>query len=344
MLLVAALLLGACAGGGTTSPEPSSLPALVIPTDPTMTPESTATRAPRVTAAPTPQVIRSMIDVVYESADPRLPDALLDVFAPTKPGSYPVVVMFHGGPGVFTKDLLGLWAKQVAADGYVVFVPTWGIGGAGTVSLPAWEQIDVVERQAACAVEFARSHAADYGGDASTMVLFGHSAGANTSSVIGFNRPAPPDGCPGGETLGPISSIVTYEGDWLLMDAMWGPSVPREVAVTTPWRGLAEHPNLPVFVLISERSGGVVEPPAGNPPVDWRTDRDPADLRERFLTEGPGGGRVDVAQEQAMLHAALAAQGNPTSLTEVPDSDHMNIGKTGMPVLLAILAKAAGRN
>ena len=71
--------------------------------------------------------------------------------------------------------------------GFVVFVPTWG---------PAWrrhaftyERGLAINSQAACAVAFARAHAAEYGGDPATMIVFGHSGGANTGGD-GRLRPA----------------------------------------------------------------------------------------------------------------------------------------------------------
>jgi acetyl esterase/lipase len=240
---------------------------------------------------------------------------------------------------------MGSWAKTVAAEGYVVFAPAWGDTNTEGMSLPQHVQLNAMERQAACAIAFARAHAAEYGGDPSTTILFGQSAGANTASVLAFNRPVPTEGCPGGKALGPISSLITYEGDWLLMDpGMWGEKAPtKELAEVTPWAGMSAHPELPVVVLVSYGSGGVVDPPVLDPPINWKTARDPVALRNRLATAGPDGGRIDVAQEQAVLYAALKAQGNPVSLTEVPGSDHMSVGPSGTPVLVAAFREAAGQ-
>ena len=149
---------------------------------------------------------------------------------------------------------------------------------------------------------------------------------------------------PAATRWGPVASLVTYEGDWFLMDTMWGPSVAREVVAATPGSGWRPSTKLPVVMLISEGMGGLVEPPALDPPVDWATARDAAALRERLLTAGADGGRLDAAQEQAILAAALKSQGNPVSLTEIPGADHMSVGTSGMPLLLAAIAQAAGRN
>ena len=122
-----------------------------------------------------------------------------------------------------------------------MFVPAWGLGSPAAQKVPRSEWLAANGRQAACSVAYARSHAAEYGGDPSTLVLFGHSAGANTASVLAFNRPTPSEGCPGGDELGPISSLVTFEGDWLFMDSMWHQVIPDDPAVLsegTPWNGL----------------------------------------------------------------------------------------------------------
>jgi hypothetical protein len=67
-------------------------------------------------------------------------------------------------------------------------------------------------------------------------------------------------------------------------------------------------------------------------------------LRTAFrpsLTDADGA--KNIGREQAVLYAALKAQGNPVSLTEVPRADHMTVGMSGMPVLIAAVAEAAGR-
>jgi acetyl esterase/lipase len=283
-------------------------------------------------------------DIEYETAEPLLAARALDVYAPTAPGPWPVVVMFHGGPGVLTKDFLAGWAQDVAAEGYVVFVPSWGLGSLEAQKVPRSTWLAAIGRQAACSVAYARSHAAEYGGDPSTLVLFGHSAGANTASVLAFLRPTPSEGCPGGAELGPISSIVTFEGDWLFMDSMWDQEIRTDPAVLsegTPWGGLAKHADLPVVMLVSEGSGGVTDPPPGEPPVDLATARDPLTLRAALhdaLTDGEGG---DIGQEQAVLYTALKANGNRVSLTELPGATHNSVGLSGMPGLLAAIDQAA---
>jgi acetyl esterase/lipase len=329
------------------SPSPSPAADVTLPTataTPTTAPSPTPTSAPSSAPSATPAAVAVTRDIPYQSGNPRLVDGLLDVYAPAKPGPYPVVVMLHGGPGIVTKGWSGSWAAKIAEQGYVVFAPTWGMRSTEGKDLPQDQQVTLQIRQAACGVAYARTHAAEYGGHPSTLVVFGHSGGANAGSVIAFGGAPPVDGCAGGDTVGSISSLVTYEGDWLLMDTMWRPSIPKQVAAAaTPWEWLSSDTRLPVVMLVSEGSGGVVEPPAVTPAVDWKTARDPIALRAAFrpaLTDADGA--KNIGQEQAVLYAALKAQGNPVSLTEVPGADHMTVGMS-MPVVLAAIAQAAGR-
>jgi acetyl esterase/lipase len=340
LVVTAALLVGCASGPGGTS-EPTA----PVPTVPTSVPTTSSTPGP--TPEPTPAAGLVAADIEYETADPLVAARALDVYAPTAEGPWPVVVMFHGGPGVLSKDYLGGWAQDVAAEGYVVFVPAWGVGSPEAQKVPRSAALAAFGRQAACAVAYARSHAAEYGGDPSTLVLFGHSAGANTASVLAFLRPTPSEGCPGGDELGAISSLVTFEGDWLLMDpGPWDQTIPKDPAVlsaATPWDGLTKHADLPVVMLVSEGSGGVTDPPLGEPPVDLATARDPVALRAALktaLTDGEGG---DIGQEQAVLFTALKANGNPVSLTELPGANHDSIGLSGRPALLAAINDAAGK-
>ncbi len=340
-LVASALVAAGCGAGGGATPAPASdSPAPVASAAPTATP----------TEAPTPEPIPAAglvaADIEYETAEPLLAARALDVYAPTAPGPWPVVVMFHGGAGILTKDYLAGWAQDVAAEGYVVFVPAWGLGSPAAQKVPRSEWLAANGRQAACSVAYARSHAAEYGGDPSTLVLFGHSAGANTASVLAFNRPTPSEGCPGGDELGPISSLVTFEGDWLFMDSMWHQVIPDDPAVLsegTPWNGLEEHADLPVVMLVSEGSGGVTDPPLGDPPVDLATERDPVALRAALRTALTDGEDGDIGQEQAVLYTALKANGNPVSLSELPGANHDSIGLSGRPALLAAIDEAAAK-
>jgi acetyl esterase/lipase len=346
--VVLALLLATCADGG-----PTATPA-ATPTAPTASSTATPTASPTPmaapTTAPTAAAITAATDLRYESSGPLGKPADLDVYAPTAPGPWPVVVMFHGDPSVGTKGYLGPWALQVAAEGFVVFVPTWGKTSAeASTKLARRDEFIADDRQAACAVEFARAHAAEYGGDPATMILFGHSAGANVAAQVAFARRQPTQGCPSGGTLGPVSGLVTFEGDWLLADPTNDKAVaadPAVLAAITPWDYLAKDEDLQVAMLVSENAGADTEPQTADPQAtgSWVASRDPTGaLRRQFAAiRALGGGRPGVKEEQTLLYEALKAQGNPVSLAEMPGADHMSIGMAGRPVFLAAFREAAG--
>ena len=110
----------------------------------------------------------------------------LDVYAPSEAGPWPVVVMFLG-----VRHLEGLseHARRVADLGFVVFDAVLGRLAEGSDDTPTYEWFVANNAQGACAVEFARAHAAEYGGDPATMIVFGHSAGAHLGGD-GHLRPA----------------------------------------------------------------------------------------------------------------------------------------------------------
>ncbi|MGH2595742.1 MAG: carboxylesterase family protein [Actinomycetota bacterium] len=94
---------------------------------------------------------------------------MLDVYAPTRAGSWPVVVLVHGGPcGTGCRDYLTKQASVLALEGIVVFNADYRDG-----DVPGVQRRDI-----ACAISFARSTASQYGGDPSRVTLVGHSNGA----------------------------------------------------------------------------------------------------------------------------------------------------------------------
>ena len=271
--------------------------------------------------------------VAFEAENPLSGAGVLDVFAPSEPGPWPVVVMFGGDRGSGETARLTLWASRVAELGFVVFVPTWGqSGGAAYDALPLHDQLVADAAQSACAVEFARATAAAYGGDPASLILFGHSQGANVASAIAFNLPAPTGGCLGGVDPRPVSALVTYDGDWLLSSQP--PAAvdadPRLLDVLTPWTGLAAHPDLPVVMLSSaERLEGRAVSGIS------RAVLEPTGLGDELEASGAtADGFLDNYEAQELLCWALEAQGNLVTLTMLPGSTHEDPGATGWPVLL----------
>jgi acetyl esterase/lipase len=299
-------------------------------------------------------------NLIYESADPVLTPDALDVYAPTEGGPWPVVVMFHGSPGsnpAVDRADLSEKARRVAELGFVVFNASWG---HQPEDMSWYDGLRAVGSQAACAVEFARAHAAESGGDPATMIVFGHSGGAHPAAMVAFARPVPTAGCLGGQTLGAIDALVTWEGDWLLsLNPIWEAALaedPRVMDVNTPWKYLAEHKDQKVVMLVSEDPnaslkaefpGLVVDRPVADPWAadSWLAVRDPSgDLRRKLEANGAlADGTINLADVQQLLYSVLKAQGNPVTLDVMPESSHAYVRGAGWPVFLDAFQKAASR-
>lgn len=327
--LLAALVGGMLIAGSQSPPNPLGMVAAPTPsTVPTPRPTSTVV------------VTRS---VAYESSNPVLAPGVLDLYAPTAPGPWPVAVMFHGFGD--SKDSLAVSARRVAESGFVVVVPAWGaITPTGEGTLLA------ANAQAACAVAFAQRQAIRYGGDPARTVVYGWSAGAHVASKVAFARPEPTRGCLGGATLGPITALITWAGSWVLSvntpdwDAILAAD-PRAMDAATPWTHLAEQPDLRVVMLISEDPAATLDREVGNPWAgdSWLAVRDTSgELRRRLEANGAFvDGTLDWVEVQLLLYSALQIQGNPVSLDILPDSTEESLVGGGWDVFLAAFAKAA---
>jgi acetyl esterase/lipase len=304
--------------------------------------------------ASNPQAVTKTSNVAFESSNPVLTPGELDVYAPAESGPWPVVVMFHAGPPPH-KERLSTHARRVADLGFVVFNATWG---AGAPSPGTREQALPITSQAACAVEFARAHAAEYGGDPATMIVFGHGFGANfMAAMIAFARPDASAGCLGSTTPGGINALVTWDGDWLLQgsDVNWDERLaadPTLMDALTPWKHLPEHKDLKVVMLVSERFGGGDVNPDRPLPDPQAADaffapRDPTGvLRTQLEANGAlaDGHLEDLAEAQRLLFSVLKMQGNPVSLDVMPGSTHLDLSDEGWKVFLAAFPKAAAKD
>lgn len=330
-------LVGGCAtGGGPTSQAATSVPS------PTIVPTAAG---PTPTPRPTPTVVVTR-NVAYESSNPVLTPGVLDVYAPAKAGPWPVVVMLPAGD----RSSLSEHARRVADLGFVVFVAWWDIPS----SAPTYDQLLATGSQAACAVEYARLKAGEYGGDAGTMILFGHSAGASTASIVAFARPVPSTGCLGSTTLGAIDALVTWDGEWLAQTTFMGwderiAADPRVFDALSPWTDLPAHKDLKV-VMLSEAEPNAdfnyERPLPDEAAMDaFFGPRDPSGaLRKQLEANGAlADGVLDALEAQQLLFSVLKAQGNPVTLHIMPGTNHTTIGVDGWPVFLAAFEEAAGR-
>lgn len=332
-VLAAAVLIGGCASGSGASATSSQGP-------------TAATQPSRGVASPTPAVVETD-DITYGGTDALTKPELLDVYAPTRPGPWPVVVMLHGSPPSNTKVTLGTPAWHVAEQGFVVFVPSWGHLADGTPSgAPTTPQVRAIGAEGACAVAFARTHAAEYGGDPSKVIVFGHSAGANLAAGIGFAPATPTPGCRGGTSVGPIHALVTWDGDWTLSDPIWDEALDADPSLMdwTPLEQIASNRTLRVVMLMSYIVGPYVRDLSDPKAFEafFRV-RDPTgSLRRQLVTIGALDDKAyDLQEFQQLLYTLLKVQGNPVTLTVLPGASHDAMGADAMPTFVAAFREAA---
>lgn len=101
----------------------------------------------------------------------------ISVFAPEEEGSWPVVYMIHGYDGI--RQDLAETASRLASQGMVVFVADYR-----STDAPGTQEQDLE-----CGYRYARSIAAEYGGDLDQPVTFvGYSLGASWALGIGVGE------------------------------------------------------------------------------------------------------------------------------------------------------------
>jgi len=129
--------------------------------------------------------------------NPQAEPLTLDIYRPPQKGTYPAIVIIHGGawqggsPGDNAE-----FSRYMAARGYVVWAITYRY--APKYKFPA--QIDDVQT----ALRFIYQHGLEYETDLNRVALMGRSAGAHLAMLAAYDTPKP-------DTL-PIRAVVNYYG------------------------------------------------------------------------------------------------------------------------------------
>ena len=209
-----------------------------------------------------------------------------DIYQPVTPGPHPVVVQIYGG--AWQRGFPGndaVFAARIASRGYVVFAIDYR-------HAPEWKwpaQLDDLR----AALAWVREHATEYGADASKLVIFGRSAGAQLAMVAGMQDPG-------------VSAVIDY----------YGP-----VNLTHGWR----EPPRPDPI----GSRDVLEAFIGGTPDQMPDRYQEASPITYVSSKAPRtlliyGARDHIVQPQygRNLHAALTATGATSELVEIPWGDH----------------------
>lgn len=148
--------------------------------------------------------VESTVDIVYAEG------ALADVYAPTERGPWPIIVAAHGGYA--DKRQMTALAEAISEQGAVVYTPSLPPG-----TLPT---LDTIEHLA-CVVRYARTTAADHGGDGDRVTIVGFSLGAYAGSLVALSGDDhQTSGCVADTNSARADAFVGYEGpyDWAIND------------------------------------------------------------------------------------------------------------------------------
>jgi acetyl esterase/lipase len=185
----------------TAAAVPTSVPAA----EPTEERKVEPTTAP-VEEAPAPAekiqalVVESSKNIAFTS-DEGYP--LLDVYAPSEPGPWPVVVLIPS-PFDVGRESANSISNAIAAEGAVAYNATV------FYDVPFSQAIE----QTVCAVRFAQATAADFGGDPGSITLLGIAPGAAASAVVALAGDDFEGDCLHGDQSGLPNAAVLIEGPY----------------------------------------------------------------------------------------------------------------------------------
>jgi len=202
-LLIALLLVVACSPSLSTTPT-------AAPAAPTAKPAPAASPSHTAEAATLTTEITSNIH--YADVDER--GTNLDVYIPSEPGPWPVVVVVHGGEQ--SRSYYAPLAESIASQGAVVYnIDAW-------FTFPFRSGIERI----ACAVRFARATAANYGGDPGWITLMGSSAGAATGAVVALAGDDFEGDCVVSDGSALPDALVAFEGPYDYATTVYRPPAP----------------------------------------------------------------------------------------------------------------------
>jgi acetyl esterase/lipase len=113
-----------------------------------------------------------------------------NIYMPRGQGPFPAVVAIHGGGWrLATTDTFQYFAPWLAAQGYVVFTPTYTMAQKSEPSYPAAMQDIRV------AIQFLRGRAREYRIDAARIAVMGESAGGYLAAMLGLAGEEPQFRC-----------------------------------------------------------------------------------------------------------------------------------------------------
>jgi acetyl esterase/lipase len=263
-------------------------------------------------------------DLVYMTVDGDT--LLMDVYAPSGDGPFPTVVAFHGRSSAMkgSEDTTAV-AERAAAQGMVVFVPTWKAGEWFPITV---DSVEMTKNTGNCAVAFAQQIATDYDGNPNLMALYGFSAGTGPAQRAALDPSAAPiPGCSTEAIPTPLSGVVLGDGEYFWhsenFDAVFSdhPAAMQDTiaTMTDPSRWPAD---LDTRFHLWSAAEGTAPRALGSPGSDgdWLAARDPSgsirrDLEELGLLDD---GIVSYIDSARLFERRLASAGVDVQFDEYP--------------------------
>lgn len=257
-LIALAIVSASCSQPTSDAPLPSTTASSVTSTTvssiaTTTTTSATATTQPQVpntTTGPTgPDV--TLLYSNYVRVETFTETLDLDIHAPDEIGPWPVVVVVHGG-GWITGERLdtGSLADGLASRGAVVYNADYRTLSLGGV-FPG--MVDDV----ACAIQFARSTAAEFTTTPDLVTVVGYSAGAHLAALAAYAPNEFGQECPSGPSQPPdafVGLAGPYDVSQLggLLAPLFGGTiaeVPDAWAAGNPFTWLTNAPDIPALLI-----------------------------------------------------------------------------------------------
>ena len=230
MTVLLGLIVSGCSTGSgiSDSTVPSTSPSTTAAAATTTTALTGATTTDSTTAG---EAFTETTDLVYMTQNGV--ELLMDVFVPAGDGPWPVVVAFHGLDSNAKDELSTVAvAEAAAADGMLVFTPTWIVFDPPPVPFTV-DTFRGFTAAANCAVAFAQESAADLGGDPDTTVLHGFSGGAGAALLAAVE---PSDtaisGCETDASPSLVDGAVLGDGEYFLHSTNFDPAFEADLEAT----------------------------------------------------------------------------------------------------------------
>jgi acetyl esterase/lipase len=212
----------------------------------------------------------------------------LDIYRPAQVGTYPAIVVIHGGAWQSgSPSDHATFSRYMAAQGYVIWAITYRL--APDYQFPT--QLTDVQ----AALKFMQQHASEYETDLNRVALLGRSAGAHLAMLAAYDPDAPP-----------IRAVVNYYGPVDLAAAYINPPYPDPINTRD--------------ILLSFLGGTPDQIPDQYEiasPIHWAT----RPLSPSLLIYG-GKDRIVELKYGRALYQQLQAVNSPVILLKLPWADH----------------------